>query len=204
MQGEDVGGSWSQGASQDVGRNTQVPAALQRVVSNFLDEMANFYSARAQATFESSSDSLQEKLSSLGRDHLALIQSTTQATHQHQEDLRVMQERVRHEHATVVRVMGELDTANAALRVAQTAISASTSEVTAANAARDAAVLASNTARDAAVFTANAARDAAVLALGNMTARLMAMITGVAVVAPAADTATGQGAPAAGGGDGAQ
>ena len=165
--------------------------------------MANFYSARAQATFESSSDSLQEKLSSLGRDHLLLMQSTTQATHQHQEDLRVMQERVTHERATVVRVMGELDTANAALRVAQTAITASTLEVTAANAARDAAVLASNTARDAAVFTANAARDAEVTAannardaavtkLANIGASMMAMITGNA------------GAPAADGGEGAQ
>ena len=194
-----LGGSSSQGASQLVNSNTQVPAALATVVNDFINNVANHISATAHAELQSESGAIQDRLSTLERDHEALIQRTTLATQQHQATFSALQTRMEHEHANVVRLMAELDTSNAAVRAAETALSATTLLVTAANNARDAAV----TAGDAAVTAANNARDAAKLALANMTARLMAMITGVPVP-PAADTATGQGASAANGGEGAQ
>ena len=194
-----VGGASSQSASQWLSVDTDVPAELRPLVNRFFNDVATHYSATAQGNYQSQSRDLDERLSSLGREHDALLQSTTLATEQHQEQLRLVQERLETEHANVVRLMAELDTSNTAVRAAETALSATTLLVTAANNARDAAV----TAGDAAVTAANNARDAAKLALANMTARLMAMITGVPVP-PAADTATGQGASAANGGEGAQ
>jgi len=212
-----LGGSSSQGASQLVSSNTQVPAALATVVNDFINNVANHISATAHAELQSESGAIQDRLSTLERDHEALIQRTILATQQHQATFSALQTRMEHEHANVVRLMAELDTSNAAVRAAETALSATTLLVTAANNARDAAVTAGDaavtvannardaavTAGDAAVTAANNARDAAKLALANMTARLMAMITGVPVP-PAADTATGQGASAANGGEGAQ